>query len=244
MLDDLTGKIALVTGASRGIGRAVALALAEAGADLAVNYLGREAQALDTVKTIERLGGRAITLQADVSIAADVSRPGPAGRRANRAGSCPGQQRRHHPPAAHPRDHRPDWDEVLAVNLKSVFPVTQAAAAEMRAHPLGSDYQPLLGRGSDRRDHRPALCRLEGRASSASRTPTPPRLPRGDHGQLHRPGPGRDGHGDRYNPRALPDLIPGEALRNGGGGGRGGGACWPATATSPARPSTSTAAGT
>ncbi len=69
MLDDLTGKVALVTGASRGIGQAAALALAEAGADIAVNYRQREALALETVRSIARLGRRAIPVRADVSLA-------------------------------------------------------------------------------------------------------------------------------------------------------------------------------
>lgn len=68
----LIGKTALVTGASRGIGRAVALALAEAGADVAVNYVGREQSAEETAAAIRALGRRAVAIRADVSDAAQV----------------------------------------------------------------------------------------------------------------------------------------------------------------------------
>ncbi|MCC3373046.1 3-oxoacyl-[acyl-carrier-protein] reductase [Cohnella sp. REN36] len=68
---DLTGKTALVTGASRGIGRAIAIALAEAGADVAVNYAGSEAAAAETVKAIEALGRKAVLVQANVGKAAE-----------------------------------------------------------------------------------------------------------------------------------------------------------------------------
>jgi NAD(P)-dependent dehydrogenase (short-subunit alcohol dehydrogenase family) len=74
MLDDLTGKVALVTGASRGIGRAIAIALAKAGADIAVNYRSRHKDAKETCDEIKRLGRRSITVEADVSLAADVAR--------------------------------------------------------------------------------------------------------------------------------------------------------------------------
>jgi NAD(P)-dependent dehydrogenase (short-subunit alcohol dehydrogenase family) len=63
----LTGKTALVTGASRGIGRGVAIGLAEAGADVAVNYVGSQDEADEAVKQIESLGRRAIAVRADVS---------------------------------------------------------------------------------------------------------------------------------------------------------------------------------
>lgn len=65
-MSDLSGRRALVTGASRGLGRAIALALAEAGADVAVNYLSNEAAARETVQAIEALGRSAIAIQADV----------------------------------------------------------------------------------------------------------------------------------------------------------------------------------
>ncbi|MBB6735532.1 3-oxoacyl-[acyl-carrier-protein] reductase [Cohnella zeiphila] len=68
---DLTGKTALVTGASRGIGRAIAIALAEAGADVAVNYSGSEAAAAETAQAIEALGRRAIVVRANVGKAAE-----------------------------------------------------------------------------------------------------------------------------------------------------------------------------
>ena len=137
MLDDLTGKIALVTGASRGIGRAVALALAEAGADLAVNYLSREAQALDTVKTIERLGRRAIPVRADVSLAAEVDGMvtvieadlGQVDLLVNNAGIVS------HQPL--PEITEADWDRMLAVNLKSAFLLIQRVLPGMRARRWG-----------------------------------------------------------------------------------------------------------
>lgn len=64
---DLTGRVALVTGASRGIGRALALGLAELGADVAVHYATRSEQAEDVAAAIRAMGRRAITLRTDLA---------------------------------------------------------------------------------------------------------------------------------------------------------------------------------
>jgi 3-oxoacyl-[acyl-carrier protein] reductase len=71
---NLQGKVALVTGASRGIGRAIAQRLSQHGAAVVVNYAGSKAQAEETVAGIEQAGGRALVVQADVSQARDVER--------------------------------------------------------------------------------------------------------------------------------------------------------------------------
>jgi len=116
----LAGKIALVTGGSRGIGRAAALALAKAGAQVAVNYRAHAAEADSACTEIENMGGRAIVVQADVSIAEKVAgmvqqverQLGPIAILVNNAGISRPQ----------PFDQitEQDWDEVVAVNLKSV----------------------------------------------------------------------------------------------------------------------------
>jgi 3-oxoacyl-[acyl-carrier protein] reductase len=69
---NLEGKVALVTGASRGIGRAIAISLAEAGADVAVNYAGNEQAAQETADAVRALGRQAITVRADVGDAEQV----------------------------------------------------------------------------------------------------------------------------------------------------------------------------
>ena len=70
----LTGKTAVVTGAGRGIGRAIALTLAEQGADVVVNYSASREAAEQTVKEIEHMGRRALALQADISKEEDCVR--------------------------------------------------------------------------------------------------------------------------------------------------------------------------
>jgi len=137
MLDDFTGKVALVTGASRGIGQAAAFALAEAGADIAVSYRHREAQALETVRGIERLGRRAIPVRADVSLGTEVADMvavieadlGQVDILVNNAGIVSAKPL--------PEISETDWDEMLAVNLKSAFLVIQRVLPGMRARRWG-----------------------------------------------------------------------------------------------------------
>ena len=69
----LNGRVALVTGASRGIGKGIALALAAAGCDVAVNYASRETEAQGTADAIRALGRRAVVVKGDVSKSADVA---------------------------------------------------------------------------------------------------------------------------------------------------------------------------
>jgi len=131
-MSDLSGRIALVTGSSRGIGRAIAVALAGAGTDVAVNYRENEKEARITLEQVIAAGGRGITLQADVSKIDDISgmvktiekELGTVDILVNNAA------------IARPQDMEAitesDWDQVLGMNLKSVFLVTQAIVSGMR----------------------------------------------------------------------------------------------------------------
>lgn len=127
----------MVTGSSRGIGRAVALALAEAGADIAVNYLTRSAEAAAVEAQIREMKRRCATIQADVSVAKDAARLvsesetrlGPVDILVNNAGIARPQ------PIEETTEQ--DWDEVIAANLKSCFLMTQAVLPGMRARKWG-----------------------------------------------------------------------------------------------------------
>ncbi|HEX8627457.1 MAG TPA: SDR family NAD(P)-dependent oxidoreductase [Catenuloplanes sp.] len=146
MTEVLRDRTALVTGASRGIGRGIALGLAAAGADVAVNYHlpptsefghdnAKDAEAV--VAEIEALGRRAIAVEADVSRGAAVTamvddvvaRLGGLDILVNSAGICP-----FHDVLSMPEEL---WDRVHAVNLKGAFLCSQAAARVMVAQGRG-----------------------------------------------------------------------------------------------------------
>ncbi|OCA83867.1 3-oxoacyl-[acyl-carrier-protein] reductase [Pseudobacillus wudalianchiensis] len=127
----LEGKAALVTGASRGIGREIALELARAGADVAVNYSGSEAKANEVVEEIKALGRKALAIQCDVSNSESVAEMvkqtteafGKIDILVNNAGIT--------------RDNllmrmkEQEWEDVIDTNLKGVFLCTKAVTRPM-----------------------------------------------------------------------------------------------------------------
>ncbi|WP_010282516.1 3-oxoacyl-[acyl-carrier-protein] reductase [Bacillus timonensis] len=127
----LNGKVALVTGASRGIGRSIAIELARAGAKVAVNYSGSEQKANEVVDEIKALGQEAFAIQANVSEADSVTNMvkevianfGSLDILVNNAGIT--------------RDNllmrmkEEEWDDVININLKGVFLCTKAVTRQM-----------------------------------------------------------------------------------------------------------------
>ena len=122
----LAGQIALVTGASRGIGRAIALQLAEAGAEVVVNYASSGDAAEQVVSAITAAGGKAYALKADVSqedqveqlMAAVLEKSGRIDVLINNAGITRD--------GLLMRMKTPDWQAVLDLNLSGVFLCTRA----------------------------------------------------------------------------------------------------------------------
>ena len=129
----LEGKKAIVTGASRGLGRAIALAFAREGADVLVNFASREERAKEVVAAIEGLGRSAILHRADVSDAAQVramvqaavAQFGRVDILVNNAGITM--------PKGPFETSEAEWDRVLAINLKGVFLCSQTVAEGMIA---------------------------------------------------------------------------------------------------------------
>ncbi len=129
----LAGKVALVTGAQQGIGRAMALAFARHGADVALNYLDDKTAAESVATDVRAHGRRAVLIQGDVSRAADaqamvattVNELGPPDALVNNAGV--------YPRVSFLDMRESDWDQVLDVNLKGSFLCAQAAARAMVA---------------------------------------------------------------------------------------------------------------
>jgi 3-oxoacyl-[acyl-carrier protein] reductase len=136
-MNALSGRIALVTGASRGIGRAIALSLAAVGADVAVNYRERADAAAEVVDAIRATGRRSIAVRADVSDATAVAGMietigrdlGPVDVLVNNAGLA----------IIRGVDDltEADFDQTIAVNLKSAFLCTRAVLPHMRAQGWG-----------------------------------------------------------------------------------------------------------
>ena len=133
----LEGKVALVTGASRGIGRAISLALAEAGAKVGVNYASSAQAAEEVVAQIKEMGGEALALRFDVRNKEEVEAGvkelekalGPVDILVNNAGVTRD--------GLFIRMKEEDWDYVLEVNLKGAFNCTRAVLQGMMKRRFG-----------------------------------------------------------------------------------------------------------
>ncbi|BAY35126.1 short-chain dehydrogenase/reductase SDR (plasmid) [Nostoc carneum NIES-2107] len=127
----LTGKVAIITGASRGIGKAIALKLASKGASVVVNYAGNTAKAEEVVAEITQHGGQAIAIQADISQVAEIERLfaqaiakfGKVDILVNNAGSIV------YKPITEITEA--DFDKIFAVNVKGTFFACQQAAQKL-----------------------------------------------------------------------------------------------------------------
>jgi len=134
----LEGKVAVVTGSSRGIGREIAMAMAIEGARTVINYSRSEEAAIDTVNEIKRLGGTALAVKASVTersqveylIGNTVENFGQLDILVNNAGGFPIK------PFAAVTDG--EWDEVMSLDLKSVFLCSQIALSTMRSRRRGT----------------------------------------------------------------------------------------------------------
>ena len=141
MVSDV-GRVALVTGAGRGIGRGIAVALAQRGWTVVVNYRGNAEAAAETVRQVEQAGGRGLAVQANVASAADRDRLvetvlrecGRIDLLVNNAGMAPRQR------VDVLETGEASYDEVMAVNLKGPFFLTQRVAQAMIALVEADEY--------------------------------------------------------------------------------------------------------
>lgn len=133
----LQGKVALITGSSRGIGRAIALCLAEEGADITVNYLLTKQLALETVDAIQSMGCNALAVQADVSdynqVEEMVNRTLKKFHRLDILVNCAGVNR----DSTLGKMSSEIWEKVLTVNLTGTFNCTKAVIDHMKEQRSG-----------------------------------------------------------------------------------------------------------
>jgi 3-oxoacyl-[acyl-carrier protein] reductase len=129
---------ALVTGASRGIGRAVAVALAKAGCDVAVNYHSSEGPARQVAKEIEALGRKAVLVKADVANEAEVARMASKVKEALGAIDILVNNAGIHQHLKFWELSVKDWDEVIRVNLTGALIVTKAFIEDMKERKKGA----------------------------------------------------------------------------------------------------------